>query len=115
MIRACLSPRCPTPAASGKSMCAVHAAEQRKQNRSVNDSFYSSKPWRMTRRKQLHDHPLCQYRMDDGTDCGVVADSVHHKQPIEDGGAKRDPSNLLSVCRPHHSAIHRAMGVGRVA
>jgi 5-methylcytosine-specific restriction endonuclease McrA len=62
----------------------------------------------MSRRKQLFDHPLCQYAEND-EECGVVADSVHHIVPIEDGGARRDPKNLMSLCRPHHSAIHRAM------
>ena len=81
-------------------------AEQRKHNRSAFDSFYSSKPWRMSRRAQLFAHPLCQYLTDDGTECGLVADSVHHIVELEDGGAPRDPANLLSVCRSHHSVIH---------
>jgi 5-methylcytosine-specific restriction endonuclease McrA len=68
----------------------------------------------MSRRQQLHDFPLCQYE-ENGVMCGVVADSVHHIVPIEDGGQRRDPRNLMSVCRPHHSAIHRAMGKGREA
>jgi 5-methylcytosine-specific restriction endonuclease McrA len=80
-------------------------AEQRKQNRSRFDSFYSSLPWRMSRRKQLHDHPLCQYERD-GEECGEIADSVHHIVELEDGGAPRDPANLMSLCRSHHSVIH---------
>lgn len=94
--RICLEPGCPRFGAPGKSMCAVHAAEQRKQNRSPNDAFYASKPWRMSRKTQLGAHPL------------------HHIVPIEEGGPRRDPGNLMSVCRPHHSAIHRAMGKGSV-
>jgi 5-methylcytosine-specific restriction endonuclease McrA len=112
-IRLCAEPRCPNPA-SERGRCPAHAAQARQQNRSVNDAWYSSKPWKMSRRKQLNDHPLCQYRLDDGTLCDVVADSVHHRVPIQDGGARRDPQNLMSVCRPHHSAIHAAMSQGRV-
>jgi hypothetical protein len=32
------------------------------------------KPWKMTARAQLFAHPLCQYRLEDGSECGVVAD-----------------------------------------
>jgi 5-methylcytosine-specific restriction endonuclease McrA len=104
-IRVCAHPRCPDPAAPGKSMCAVHAAEQRKANRSVNDSWYASKIWRLVRRHQLLEYPFCQH-VENGQECGRLADSVHHIQPIEEGGARRDPANLMSVCRGHHSVIH---------
>jgi 5-methylcytosine-specific restriction endonuclease McrA len=112
-IRICIEPRCPNPAVLGKSRRAAHAAVQRKQNRSRFDRFYSSKPWRMARRKQLFDHPLCQYEHD-GEVCGEIADSVHHIVELEDGGAPRDPENLMSTCRSHHSVIH-AQRWGRVA
>ena len=105
-IRICATSRCPNQAVPGKARCPIHMAEQRKQNRSRFDRFYSSLPWRMSRRKQLHDHPLCQYRTDDGTQCWEIADSVHHIVELEDGGAPRDPANLMSVCRSHHSVIH---------
>ena len=111
--RMCSRPGCPG-FAEVRGYCRTHATEQRKYNRSPNDAFYSSRPWKMSRRKQLHDHPLCQYQLEDGTLCDRVADSVHHVVPIENGGARRDPRNLMSLCRPHHSAIHAATGVGRV-
>jgi hypothetical protein len=112
-IRLCLERACPNPAAV-RGRCVEHATEARKQNRSVNDAFYSSKAWKMSRRKQLHDHPRCQYRLGDGTECGVVADSVHHIVELTEGGAPRDPANLLSTCRPHHSVIHAQRRGGRV-
>jgi 5-methylcytosine-specific restriction endonuclease McrA len=105
-IRLCATAGCPNPAAPRKSRCPIHAAEQRKANRSRFDGFYSSKPWRMSRRQQLFAHPLCQFVMDDGTGCGLLADSVHHIVQLEDGGAPRDPANLMSLCRSHHSVIH---------
>jgi 5-methylcytosine-specific restriction enzyme A len=114
-IRLCAAWRCPNPVVLGKSRCAVHAAEQRKQNRSRFDSFYSSKPWRMARRQQLFQHPLCQYVLEDGSECGLVADSVHHIVELEDGGAPRDPENLMSLCRSHHSVIHAQRRGGKVA
>jgi 5-methylcytosine-specific restriction endonuclease McrA len=112
--RLCGRPGCPNPAVT-RGKCREHATQARKLTRSSNDAFYSSKAWHITRRRQLFEHPLCQYHLDDGTECGEVADSVHHITPIENGGAKRDPANLMSVCRPHHTAIHRAMAGGRVA
>jgi hypothetical protein len=113
-IRLCLEPRCPNPATT-RGRCAVHAAEQRKQNRSRFDGFYSSKPWRMSRRRQLYAYPLCQFRMEDGSECGLLADSVHHIVELEDGGAPRDPANLMSCCRAHHSVIHAQRRGGKVA
>jgi 5-methylcytosine-specific restriction endonuclease McrA len=98
-----------------RGYCREHASQQRKWNRSVNDPFYGSKSWKMSRRDQLFRFPLCQCKFPDGSECAEMADSVHHIVPIEDGGAKRDPANLMSCCRPHHSAIHAAMGKGRVA
>ena len=105
-IRICAAPRCGKQAVPGKSRCAVHAAEQRKANRSRFDGFYSSKPWRLARRRQLYAYPLCQFRLEDGSECGLLADSVHHIMELDDGGAPRDPANLMSVCRSHHSVIH---------
>jgi hypothetical protein len=60
-------------------------------------------------------YPLCQYRMEDGRECGVLADPVHHIVELEDGGAPRDPANLLSLCRSHHSVIHAQRRRGKVA
>jgi hypothetical protein len=108
-IRLCSSPRCPN-VAEVRGRCRAHATEERKANRSVNDAFYGSKAWKISRRAQLFAHPLCQI-VEHGAECGEIADSVHHIRPIEEGGARRDPANLMSVCRPHHSAIHRAMGL----
>lgn len=110
--RLCSEPGCPAIVKMGR--CPKHESQHRKTTRSVNDNFYSSRPWRMSRRRQLFEHPLCQYVESDGSECGVIADSVHHRQPIEDGGARRDPANLMSVCRPHHSAIHAQMRIAPV-
>jgi 5-methylcytosine-specific restriction endonuclease McrA len=98
-----------------RGRCREHAAEQRKANRSKLDAFYSSKAWRMSRCRQLFDHPLCQYVDESGQECGAIADSVHHRIELDHGGAPRDPANLMSVCRRHHSTIHARRGRGRVA
>jgi hypothetical protein len=74
-----------------RGYCREHASEQRKWTRSPNDAFYSSKAWKMSRGAQLFAHPLCEYQLDDGTASDAIADSVHHRIPIEDGGAKARP------------------------
>jgi hypothetical protein len=112
-IRICAAPRCGNRVVPGKSRCALHAAEQRKANRSNFDSFYSSKAWRLARRRQLFAYPLCQF-IEDGEECGLLADSVHHIVELEDGGAPRDPTNLMSTCRSHHSVIHAQRRGGKV-
>jgi hypothetical protein len=106
-VRLCLEPRCPN-IATVRGRCTEHAAVLRKDNRSVNDSWYSSKPWKMSRRAQLIAHSLCQYQLEDGTECGQLAEVVHHRRPIEDGGARRDPQNLMSLCASHHGVIHKS-------
>jgi 5-methylcytosine-specific restriction endonuclease McrA len=111
--RLCSTPSCPNPA-EVRGKCREHAAQQRKQNRSPFDAFYSSKPWRIARRHKLFTDPLCEYLLEDGSQCGQIADSVHHIVPIEEGGARRDPSNLMSTCRSHHSTIHAQRRGGSV-
>jgi 5-methylcytosine-specific restriction enzyme A len=105
--RLCLESGCANPAVT-RGRCARHAAAQRKANRSRFDSFYASKPWAMSRRQQLYAYPLCQFRLEDGTECDHIADSVHHIIELEHGGRPRDPENLMSLCRSHHSKLHAA-------
>ena len=106
--RLCLEPRCGKPA-TRRGRCDEHATEHRRHQRSVNDAFYSSKAWKMSRREQLFREPLCEHVDANGDRCFAIAEHVHHRQPIEEGGARRDPANLMSVCASCHTAIHRAM------
>lgn len=103
-IRLCNT--CRQERATNRGRCASCASTHRKTTRSPFDSFYASRPWRLARRRQLHDHPLCQVTDSNGHECGEIADSVHHKQELTKGGAPRDPANLLSTCRACHAAIH---------
>jgi len=41
-----------------------------------------------------------------GSECGVIADSVHHIVELAEAGAPSDLANLMSTCRSHHSLIH---------
>ena len=40
--------------------------------------------------------------------CGAAGRlQVHHKTPLCEGGAARDPGNLEALCPPCHMAAHR--------
>lgn len=67
--------------------------------------------WRKLRTWQLHRQPMCERC----SEAGIVtrATEVHHTQPIERGGdleekARRcfTASNLQSLCRDCHIAVH---------
>jgi 5-methylcytosine-specific restriction endonuclease McrA len=104
VARLCCEAGCAS-VAEVRGRCASHARARRKANRSAFDSFYASKAWALARRKQLFQFPLCQFE-EGGKACGRIADSVHHRIELTEGGAPRDPANLMSVCRRHHSLIH---------
>lgn len=58
--------------------------------------IYSTKKWRVTRRRKLRDSPTCE-------DCGLeLATEVDHAVPIEEGGAPYALSNLRSLCARCH-------------
>jgi hypothetical protein len=62
--------------------------------------------------KVVSSPPLSE--MEDGMECDRIADSVHHIVELEGGGAPRDPANLMSTCRSHHSVIHARRRRGKV-
>ncbi len=94
------------PRASRHADATVSTQANSAGERSPFDAFYSSEAWKMTRRAYLCLHPLCEFVLNDRSECGVVADSVHHRQKLTQGGAPRDPENLQSLCRAHHSVVH---------
>lgn len=100
--RVCLEPRCGDTAAY-RGRCAGHA-RKRERITHPNKHIYNSAKWKRTRRRQLHDHPLCR-------ECGVVATDVDHIQPIEQGGDVWSFTNLRSLCHSCHSRITRGAQV----
>jgi 5-methylcytosine-specific restriction protein A len=75
----------------------------------VNIGFYQSSMWRRIRARYLAEHSICEA-------CDqALAKHVHHIQPIESGGAKRDWANLMSVCAACHTKIHTGRVAGRGA
>jgi len=59
--------------------------------------FYSSSDWLKIRARQLARSPLCE-----ACDPPAPATDVDHVKPISEGGAKRDPANLQSLCGTCH-------------
>jgi 5-methylcytosine-specific restriction protein A len=73
--------------------------------------FYQSRQWRSVRAAFLREHPLCSA-------CGakgqlVAARVVDHVQPIKDGGARFDVSNLQSLCVSCHNRKTARESAGR--
>ena len=65
--------------------------------------WYDRREWRdRIQPRQLAREPMCQWPQ-----CERPADTVDHITPISQGGAKRDPGNLQSLCFDHHQ-IKRA-------
>jgi 5-methylcytosine-specific restriction protein A len=59
--------------------------------------------WRKVRLAYLNEHPLCVECLAQGL--LVAAEEVDHIATIEDRPDLRlDPTNLRSLCKPHHSA-----------
>jgi len=62
--------------------------------------MYASKRWAMHRRRKLFLNPLCEL---EHAGCQGIANEVHHRIAMEDGGAKYALDNLVSTCKPCHS------------
>ena len=99
-IRVCLDPRCPNPA-HWRGRCQEHARTNDRNIRRAGYHIYRTKRWRTTRSRHLHNHPLCDH-------CGNVAEDVHHRIDLADGGQPYAPANLQSLCHPCHSRLTRA-------
>lgn len=68
--------------------------------------FYSSAEWLRIRARQLARAPMCE-----GCE-RAAAREVDHIRPISEGGSRRDPGNLQSLCKPCHSAKTNAQRRG---
>jgi len=67
----------------------------------VHDPFYNTTAWKRFRAGYIKRHPLCVKC----EEVGVImsANIIDHIQPIQDGGAKFDESNLQSLCASCHN------------
>jgi len=64
----------------------------------------------MVRKAKLFANPLCEL---EHAGCLGIANEVHHRVAMEDGGAEYDLTNLVSACKPCHSRATRAEVVAR--
>src|SRR5215207_8798548 len=116
--RLCLEPRCPNPA-TGRGRCDEHRKAQERERSRVRraegverNRFYARKRWAMTRKAKLFRNPLCEL---EHPGCLGIANEVHHRIAMEDGGAEYDMANLVSACKPCHSRATRAEQAARRA
>jgi 5-methylcytosine-specific restriction endonuclease McrA len=66
--------------------------------------LYSKKRWKITRAKQLFRQTLCELQH---PGCLGIANEVHHRVPIREGGEVYALANLVSACKPCHSVETR--------
>ena len=64
--------------------------------------------WREVRIRFMRVHPICQRCAGRGRT--TAASLVHHIKPINEGGARYETKNLMSLCNDCHEVIH---GKGR--
>jgi hypothetical protein len=69
----------------------------RRQEGVKRNRFYARKRWAMTRKAKLFATPLCEL---EHPGCLGIANEVHHRIAMEDGGAEYTLDNLVSVI-PH--------------
>ena len=96
--KVCLEPGCPNPA-SYRGRCGEHATQRDRTIQRAGYHIYRTKRWRVVRDRQLFLHPLC--------DCGRIAQHVHHRIDLSDGGHPWAPSNLQSMCGSCHGKTTR--------
>lgn len=107
-LSVCTTPGCPV-LVERPGGCAAHEAERRARDNArrgpARQRPYDGK-WKTTRAEQLQRHPFCH-------DClpkPVRAVEVHHLDGLgPDGPLGHHRSNLMSLCKPHHTGRTNAM------
>lgn len=74
-----------------------------KKHKSENYDFYNSRAWRELRKWHYERHPLCQWCLEEGRVNDKDKTIIDHIVEIKDGGERLDPSNLMTLCLPHHN------------
>jgi 5-methylcytosine-specific restriction protein A len=107
-LRPCAMHGC--PALTRNRHCPLHSTQEQQEEKQYDRNRgraaqrgYDS-VWQLLRITYLQQHPLCDQCALEGKVVSAVL--VHHIIPIKDGGARLDPSNLCSMCQPHHEVIH---------
>lgn len=108
--RGCAYQGCKELAEKNETYCKKHLYLSNKQydkfGRQYNHSERYGGKWTKLRNRYLSEHPLCEECLLENK--STLATIVHHKIPIEDGGAILDVNNLESVCPHHHQILHKS-------
>lgn len=92
---------CKDLAEPGSSYCAGHKPKPAPKER---HAFYGTGRWRKFSEWYRRMHPLCERCEAAGR--LVIADMVHHRIPLDQGGAELDPDNVESLCWSCHNKAH---------
>lgn len=95
-VRLCSDPRCPNPAVY-RGRCRDHARQHDSGTQRAGRNIYNAKRWQLTREKYLLEHPFC------ACGCGRLAEDVHHKRDLADGGDPWSFENLTGLSHACHS------------
>lgn len=76
--------------------------KRRRENtsRPSTDRLYSTSRWQKIRKIKLARNPLCEMCQSDGRTTEAIL--VDHVEPVRDGGAMFDITNLQSLCNQCH-------------
>ena len=109
MRRLCVTPGCASTTTRGGRCGECQRVYERSIERAGRE-LYSTKRWQIARRKQLFPDTLCELQYEG---CVGLANEVHHRVPLRDGGDPFAPSNLMSACKPCHSVETRLEQIRR--
>ena len=77
----------------------------------------NSTRWRAIRAQQLAEHPFCELCAKKGVYYQTGATEVHHIIPVDSARTEEEAerlaygtSNLMSLCQPCHTKLHRELG-----
>lgn len=101
-LKVCLEAGCGNPV-SYRGRCSDHARLREGQIDRGGSNIYSTRRWKVLRRRKLFLNPICE-----AESCDQVATDVHHKVDLADGGDPWRLQGLESLCKSHHSRLTRA-------
>lgn len=99
-LRVCAEPDCPTLTTFAR--CVTHHRARQNTARARSDRNDYGPDWPTIRRRKLAQNPICQ---NENPPCSSPATVVDHRTPIRHftvPSAAHHPSNLQSLCKPHH-------------
>ncbi len=85
----------------------LHQKQYDQYERKYNHAERYGSQWTALRNDYIKINPLCEECLKNNV--ATPATIVHHKLPIEDGGAVLDIKNLESVCASCHAQIHKRL------